>query len=196
MDFWIFIFEILDFEIFYFWILGFGIFGFWIFGFWIFIFGIFDLAFFIFYFFHCGCLQICIFDDCRPADVGKIKNSKNSCKMTHCKSRFLCNCRPADVGKLCDCSNMYVFKLGFFVTDSSKWDLSKLDFSKMDFSKMDFSKNDFSKLDFFKSKIVKKIRGQSFVPPGGRFKGVNLHFALSILSLIYGTILAQPRLDV
>jgi len=91
-------------------------------------------------------------------------------------------------------------KIGFFVTDSSKWDLSKLDFSKMDFSKMDFSKmdfskNDFSKLDFFKQKL-EKIRGQSFVPPGGRFKGVYLHFALSILSLIYGTILAQPRLDV
>jgi hypothetical protein len=58
------------------WILKavFGIFGFWNFGF-LFL-GFLMWHFGIFNVFHGGCLQICIFDDCRPADVGKIKNSK------------------------------------------------------------------------------------------------------------------------
>ena len=62
-----------------------------------------------------------------------------------------------------------------------------------------FQKKNFEKSFFEKKKFLEKTqkkRGQSFVPPGGRFKGVNLDLALPILNLIYGTILAQPRLEV
>ena len=93
---------------------------------------------------------ICIFDDCRPTDVGKIKIAKTHAKWPIARIGLYATVVQRTWGNL----DLGFVKIGFFATDSSKWDLSKLDFSKMDFSKKDFSKNDFFKIGcFFKQKL-------------------------------------------
>jgi hypothetical protein len=144
---------------------GFLDFGFWDFG--LFIFWICDFVFW-FLFFHCGCLQICIFDDCRPADVGKIRHSKKLMQNDPQQDSCFMQLSSSGRGETWICQKWDLSKLESCLTDSSKWICQnwicfKWMFQKWICQKMDFSTMGFVKMDFWKSIFSKWILAKCIV---------------------------------